>query len=138
MLSWSMYSSTASTAQHSTGQSHHSTKQHAKYAPIKARQRKQADRVSESQHVVLCPAVLCFLCRTHQKKYVRTCMRRPGCFPGAWSSWHLHVTCFHLKCWTIYHICHSVPFFLVSERSGQNLPLREAHCVIYVSKKGVL
>ena len=26
----------------------------------------------------------------------------------------------HLKCWTIYYICHSVPFFLVSERSGRN------------------
>ena len=38
----------------------------------------------------------------YQNKYVRTCMLRPVCFPGAWSSWHLQVTCLHLKCWTIY------------------------------------
>ena len=35
---------------------------------------------------------------TYQKKYVRTCMLRPVCFPGAWSSWHLYVACLHLKC----------------------------------------
>ena len=40
---------------------------------------------------------------TYQKKYVRrTCMLRPVCFPGAWSSWHLPVACLHYKCWTIY------------------------------------
>ena len=30
----------------------------------------------------------------------RTCTRRPGCFPGAWSSWHLQVISLHLKSWT--------------------------------------
>ena len=28
------------------------------------------------------------------------CMRRPGCIPGAWSSWHLQVVSLHLKSWT--------------------------------------
>ena len=43
----------------------------------------------------------------------------------------LQVACLHLKCWTIYHICHSVPFFIVSERSGWDRPLREAPCTPY-------
>ena len=30
----------------------------------------------------------------------RACMRRTGCFPGAWSSWHLQVVSLHLKSWT--------------------------------------
>ena len=72
---------------------------------------------------------------TYPKKYGRirtyssTRIRRPGCFPGAWSSWHLHVAYLHLKCWTIHYICHSNPFFLVSERSGWNRPLRGAPCM---------
>ena len=72
---------------------------------------------------------------TYPKKYGRirtyssTCIRRPGCIPGAWSSWHLHVAYLHLKCWTIHYICHSNPFFLVSERSGWNRPLRGAPCM---------
>ena len=61
---------------------------------------------------------------TYQKKYERTCMLRPVCFPGASSSWHLQVACLHLKCWTVYFIttsvCHSNPCFFVSERSGRN------------------
>ena len=88
-------------AQHSTAQ--HSTEQHSTvqpsaitpaqsskpsaYVPIRARQRKHADRVGESQHVVLRGAVLRFLFRTYQDKYVSTCLRRPCCFPGAWRSW---------------------------------------------------
>ena len=87
MLSLSIYISTASTAQQST-------KQQAKYVPI----------------------------RVHVKRstwYVRTCMQRPGCVPGAWNSRHLQVACVHPKCWTIY-MCHSVPFFPVSERSGRS------------------
>ena len=39
---------------------------------------------------------------TYQKKYVRTCMLRPVCFPGARSSWHLQVACLHLTYWTTY------------------------------------
>ena len=66
--------------------------------------------------------------RADQSKYVRTCMRRPGCFSGAWSSWHLQVASLHLKCWTMYYIRHSNPFFLVSERSGRNRLLRYAPC----------
>ena len=58
-----------------------------------------------------------------------TCMWRPVCFRGAWSYWHLHVACLHLKCWILYHICHSAPFFLVSERGGWNRLLREAPCI---------
>ena len=60
-------------------------------------------------------------------------MRRPGCFSGAWRSWHLQVDCLHPKCWTIYYICHSNLLLLVSERSGRDRPLREAACIrIYV------
>ena len=64
---------------------------------------------------------------------VYTCMLRPVCFPGAWRSWHLQVACLHLQCWTIYcYICHSSAFFLVSDRSGWNHPLREAPCRLNV------
>ena len=63
MLSLSIFSSTVSTAQCSTAQS-----------PL----RKAANQVRADHS-------------TYQKKYERTCMRRPGCFPEAWSSWHLHV-----------------------------------------------
>ena len=85
---------------------------------------------------MLCHAVLCFLFRTYLRTYARTCMRHPGCFPGAWRSWHLQVACLHLICWTTY-ICHSVPFLLVSERSGRNRnrPRREAPC-IYILTDG--
>ena len=71
---------------------------------------------------------------TSEKKYVRTCMLRPVCFPGAWSFWHLQVACLHLKCWTIYLLHLSVIpilFFLVSEGSGRDHPLREVPCIIY-------
>ena len=68
---------------------------------------------------------------TYLKKYERTGIRRPGSFPGVWSSWRLQVACSHLKCWTIYHICHSVPFFLGREHIGQNRPLGEATCSTY-------
>ena len=52
--------------------------------------------------------------------YVR--MLRPVCFPGAWSSWHWHVACLHLKCCTIYFtsVCNSNPCLFVSERRGRN------------------
>ena len=33
----------------------------------------------------------------YQKKYVRTCMLLPVCFPRAWSSWHLQVARLHLN-----------------------------------------
>ena len=31
---------------------------------------------------------------------IRPCMRRPRCFRGPWSSWHLQVASLHLKRWT--------------------------------------
>ena len=53
--------------EHSKAQRNHPcTKQQTMYMPIRAHTYK------------------------YQKKHVRTTyMRRPGCFPGAWSSWHL-------------------------------------------------
>ena len=117
--------------EHRTDQRNHPcTKQQAKYVPVRARPRKLAVRVVERQHVVLCRPVLCFLFRAYHKKYIRTCMRRPGSSPGVQSSWHLQVTYLHLKCWTICHICHSVPLILVRERSGRNCPLREGPCTL--------
>ena len=55
--------------------------------------------------------------RTYKKKYVRTCMLRPVCFSGAWSSWHLQVACLHLKCWTMYYMCLSFQSILPCERA---------------------
>ena len=88
---------------------------------------------SKAQHGAITPA------QKHQTKYVRADqstypktfvrVRRRGCFPGAWSLWHLKVACLHLKCSTIYCICHSNPFFLVSERIGRNRPIRKAPCI---------
>ena len=63
--------------------------------------------------------------------YLRPYMQRPGCFPEAWSSWRLQVACLHLEYWTVYCIRHSVPFFLVSERSGP--PPREAPCTAAIA-----
>ena len=63
-------------------------------------------------------------------KYVRTCMRRPGRFPGAWSSWRLQVACLH-QAKMLDHLLHVpfVPFFLVNQRNGWNRPLREMPCI---------
>ena len=71
----SIYYRTASTAQQSTAQ--HSSvnphKWHSKYAPIRARQRKQADRVGSSQQVVehLQHAVRCVLYERKKSKSAR-------------------------------------------------------------------
>ena len=54
---------------------------------------------------------------TYQNKCVRTCILRPVCFPGAWSSWPLQVACLHLKCWTICLICLSLQSILSCERA---------------------
>ena len=58
----------------------------------------------------------------NQNKYVRICMLRPVCFPGAWSSWHWEVACLRLKCWTIYFtsVCNSNPCLFVTERTWRN------------------
>ena len=87
--------------EHSTAQ--HSTAQHSTITPAHSNK----PNTCRSEYI---------------SKDVRTCMRRPGCFPGAWSSWRLQVACLHLKCWTIYYI------FLVSQRSGRNRSLlRDCH-----------
>ena len=78
---------------------------------------------------VRCRAVLSLSYLPGISLQVPMCMRRPACFTGSWSSWHLQVACLHLFFWTIYYICHSAPFLLVSERSGRNRPLREAPCI---------
>ena len=161
-----LYCSSARTTQHSTAR--HSTAQHTASSPQKnakastcrsVRQRKQADRVGESQHVVehlhstlqtneetaVCPAyknaplltalvgcamdlpiVSISIRYTHGSVFTsffyafRTCMRRPGCFPGAWSSWHLQLVGLHLKLYILRSVSYAFcsKFFLVSERSG--------------------
>ena len=77
-------------AQHSTAQRNH---------PYKAVNQVRADQ------------------STYQKKCARACMRRPGCIPGAWSSWHSQVAYLHLKCWTIYVLLLSFRSTLPCERA---------------------
>ena len=36
----------------------------------------------------------------HFYVFRRICTRRPGCYHGAWSSWHSEVVSLHLKSWT--------------------------------------
>ena len=57
--------------------------------------------------------------------FVHTCMRRPGCFLGAWSSWRLHVVSLHLKSWTSLSASSAFCSILVSERSGWRNPPAE-------------
>ena len=92
----------------------HSTAQHSAAHP--AQSSKRSTRRSQ------------YISKKVPGMYVRTCMEH-GCFPGAWNSWHLQVACLNLKCWTIYYVCLFVLFFLVSERSRRNRPLREAPCI---------
>ena len=105
-----------STAQHSTAQ--HSTISRAE----RVRQRKQSDRVRESQQVCRRESAVCSsLCSQNQRRNrnlprqkkkkvpvftsnlntIQTlsfdaCLRLPDCVSGAWSSWHLHVVSVHL------------------------------------------
>ena len=129
VYSRSIYSSTASIAQHSAITPDKAANQvRADQSATTARKQTELARASKS----CCAVPGCAFSFVVIKKSicVRTCMRRPGCFPGAWSSWHLQVAWLHLKCWTIYHIWRSVPFFL-SERSGRKRPLREVPCISY-------
>ena len=71
----------------------------------------------------------------NQNKYVRICMLRPVCFPGAWSSWHFQVGCFHVKCWTIYCIYLLFQSILPCERAQRAEP-RSALYVIRISSHG--
>ena len=85
--------------------------------------------------------MLCFLFRIYDQNkinttlprvctYVHACGVRIVFLDGAWSSWHLQVACLHLVVWTV---C-PVPSFVVSERTGQNRPLREALvCILRIS-----
>ena len=54
-------------------------------------------------------------------------MRRAGCFPGAWSSWHWQVVSLCFKSWTSLSasLLRIFFFFLVSERSGRRKPSAE-------------
>ena len=89
--------------------------------------------------------MLCFLFRTYQEKKLST-LRVPGVctyvhacgvwavfLNRAWSSWHLQVASLHLSFWAV---C-SVPSFLVSERSGQNRPVREDRVRTYLGRPRV-
>ena len=52
-----------------------------------------------------------------------TCMRRPGWYPRAWSSWHLQVLSLHLKSWTSvsasFSFCYINHLYYMSERRKQ-------------------
>ena len=70
----------------------------------------------QSQH----DTTLFFIFRTY---LYDACMQRPGCFPGAWRSWHLQVVNLHLitdLCQLHFTLVLFKPFF-VSERSGRKL-----------------
>ena len=58
--------------------------------------------------------------------FLSSAHRRAGCFPGAWSSWHLQIACLQLTFWAICVIHRHYVVSLVSERSGRNRLLREA------------
>ena len=80
---------------------------------------------------VLCRAVLCFLF-VHIKRsmYVHACVIRVVFLEhGALDICKSPVCTEDVGPFTTSRFCHSVPFFLVSERSGRNRPLREAPCV---------
>ena len=133
-------------------------KQQSKYAPITARQRRHADGVGSRQHVVehiyrsLCPQSErinrhmlglrkhCWWCDAR-----RVClytvlfspsflflpyMRRPGCFGGPWSAWHLQLTTYEVCTENCGPLCAIQSFafgsiVLVSERSGRQKPPAE-------------
>ena len=60
--------------------------------------------------------------RFFHRPVVRTCMRRPGCFPGTWSSRHLQVVSLHLKSWTSLPAS-QVRCFSLSVRGGRKPPV---------------
>lgn len=79
--------------------------------------------------VVLCRAMLSLsnISKEVPGMYVRTCMRRPNCFPGACNSWHLQVACLHL----FFLMTCSVPFFLVT---GTRSPLHVSYTTWYACR----
>ena len=67
---------------------------------------------------------------TDKKKYLRTCTRRPGCFPGARSSWHLQIAC-------LYIIRVRVPKMLRPSRAKSVIPFHSCEralraCALYI------
>ena len=82
--------------------------------------------LNKLQHCSSSPSFLWFL--------YDTCMRRPGCFAGSWSSSQLQVVSLHL----VINLCplhsHCVQFFLVSERSGRKPPAQRSTlcCLVYL------
>ena len=84
-----------------------------------------------------------FFVRTTYKYIVRTSsvlfcpyMRRPGCFCGPWSSWHLQVASLSRKPWT--SLCDSVTRMLFNyslltrATGGGSLPWSEVPCTWYI------
>ena len=52
----------------------------------------------------------------------RACMRRSGCYPGAWSSWHSQVVSLHLKSWTSLSSSFALCYILPCERALSAAP----------------
>ena len=80
---------------------------------------------STAQHSAITPAQSTkpSTCRSeYVSQYVRTCMRRPGCFNGAWSSPHLQVACLHLIFWTIHYKLLSFRSILLCELAQRAEP----------------
>ena len=146
------------------------TKPQSKYVPIRVRQRKQADRVGEGQHIHVVEHLYSALFPKRTKKsksarptaitnyshsasvmrersafsfdlskiqhsslsvfsMFRACMRRPSCYPGAWSSlgFASHQFAPNIVELSV-RVIHSRlgPFFLESEPSGRRKPERSA------------
>ena len=71
----------------------------------------------------------------------RTCMRRPGSYPGAWSSRHLQVASFNLKSWTSLSASSAFCCILTcdswaSVAGCRSRPCSEAPCITYNRTNG--
>ena len=62
----------------------------------------------------------------------RPCMRRPSCFRGPWSSWHLQVARLHLKPWTSKSASFIRILFNFCSRATVRRKRPEAPCIIQV------
>ena len=76
-------------------------------------------------------------CVTYNALYLRpliafrACTRRPGCFLGAWSSWHKEVVSSHLKSWTFLFVSCAFCYSSLWERSGRRKPPAERSALLY-------